>query len=82
MFLKTLPSALKITGAPATGVIAMRSVPEPSKSPIEAAFAPSWTKSIDCPKYGLLCIPDRKPSTTLRASISSREIRAIASGGR
>src|SRR5436305_3904387 len=36
--------------------------------------------STDCPKYGLLCIPERKPSTMCRARISSREIRLIASG--
>src|SRR5262245_47493500 len=36
--------------------------------------------STDCPKYGLLCIPERKPSTMCRARTSSREIRLIASG--
>src|SRR6476646_9194469 len=36
--------------------------------------------SIDCPKYGLLCIPERNPSTMCRALTSSREIRLIASG--
>ena len=36
--------------------------------------------STDCPKYGLRCIPDRKPSTMCRARRSSREMRAIASG--
>src|SRR3954464_5817742 len=36
--------------------------------------------STDCPKYGLLCIPERKPSTMCRARTSSREMRLIASG--
>src|SRR4051812_4318531 len=36
--------------------------------------------STDCPKYGLRCIPERKPSTMCRARISSREMRLIASG--
>src|SRR3954470_8549798 len=36
--------------------------------------------STDCPKYGLLCIPERNPSTMCRARISRREIRLIASG--
>src|SRR5438093_326425 len=36
--------------------------------------------STDWPKYGLLCIPERNPSTMCRARISSREIRLIASG--
>src|SRR5436189_714300 len=36
--------------------------------------------STDCPKYGLLCIPERNPSTMCRARTSSREMRLIASG--
>src|SRR5262245_37083825 len=36
--------------------------------------------SIDCPKYGLRCIPERNPSTMCRARTSSRAIRLIASG--
>src|SRR3954470_18523031 len=36
--------------------------------------------STDCPKYGLRCIPERKPSTMCRARTSSREMRLIASG--
>src|SRR5690606_40157832 len=39
-----------------------------------------WTNSTDCPKYGLRCIPFRKPSTTCRAFSSSLAIREIASG--
>src|SRR4051812_24000921 len=44
------------------------------------AYSRCCRNSTDCPKYGLLCIPERKPSTMCRARISSREIRLIASG--
>src|SRR5688572_22968164 len=44
------------------------------------AYSRCWRNSTDCPKYGLLCIPERNPSTMCRARISSREIRLIASG--
>src|SRR5436190_5399097 len=43
-------------------------------------YSRCWRNSTDCPKYGLLCIPERNPSTMCRARISSREIRLIASG--
>src|SRR3990172_7195876 len=36
--------------------------------------------SIDCPKYGLRCIPLSSPSTMCRARTSSRPIRLISSG--
>src|ERR1044071_7541712 len=45
-----------------------------------ATYSRCWTNSTDCPKYGLLCRPDRNPSTTFLACNSSREILAIASG--
>src|SRR5215510_10864769 len=45
-----------------------------------ATYSRCWTNSTDCPKYGLLCSPDRNPSTTFLACNSSREILAIASG--
>src|SRR6476660_9981001 len=44
------------------------------------AYSRCCKNSTDCPKYGLLCIPERKPSTMCRARISSREMRLIASG--
>src|SRR5262245_29260772 len=44
------------------------------------AYSRCCRNSTDCPKYGLLCIPERNPSTMCRARISSREIRLIASG--
>src|SRR5687768_4310725 len=43
-------------------------------------YSRCWRNSTDWPKYGLLCIPARKPSTTCRARISKREMRLIASG--
>src|SRR5207245_568221 len=43
-------------------------------------YSRCWRNSTDCPKYGLRCIPERKPSTICRARRSSREIRLIASG--
>src|SRR5436190_14463888 len=43
-------------------------------------YSRCWRNSTDCPKYGLLCIPERNPSTMCRARTSSREIRLIASG--
>src|SRR5580698_8987318 len=46
------------------------------------AYSRCCANSTDWPKYGLRCRPDRKPSTTLRARISSRAIRATASGGK
>src|SRR5262245_28867484 len=39
-----------------------------------------WRNSTDCPKYGLRCMPDRKPSTMCRALNSSLAIRLTASG--
>src|SRR3990172_2551962 len=36
--------------------------------------------SIDCPKYGLRCIPLSSPSTMCRARTSSRPIRLMSSG--
>src|SRR5262245_33125919 len=40
------------------------------------------TNSTECPKNGLRCMPEMKPSTTWRARRSSREMRAIVSGWR
>src|SRR5688500_17464188 len=45
-----------------------------------ATYSRCCRNSIDCPKYGLRCIPERNPSTMCRARTSSREIRLIASG--
>src|SRR5688572_29352707 len=45
-----------------------------------SAYSRCCRNSTDCPKYGLRCIPERKPSTMCRARISSRAIRLIASG--
>src|SRR5215218_6836990 len=45
-----------------------------------AAYSRCWRNSTDCPKYGLRCMPLRRPSTMCRARISNRPIRLITSG--
>src|SRR3954471_22575800 len=45
-----------------------------------AAYSRCWRNSTDWPKYGLRCMPLRRPSTMCRARISNRPIRLITSG--
>src|SRR5262249_3842328 len=49
-------------------------------SPI--VYSRCCTNSIECPKTGLLCMPEMNPSTTWRARRSSRLIRAMVCGCR
>src|SRR5262245_48220153 len=49
-----------------------------SSSPM--TYSRCCKNSTDCPKYGLRCIPDKKPSTICRARRSKRPMRLIASG--
>src|SRR5688572_33090099 len=43
-------------------------------------YSRCWRNSIDCPKYGLRCAPERKPSTMCLARRSIRAMRWMASG--